>query len=297
MVFDELEAIVVPDEETALAEDEARATNREQGLRAALVAAEADARAVGAHLDELRTKVQALAQQAPEGSALSRLCARIDSVRLPALDPALRRFGLDARREVLTARHNAVIAAEAQLALFRDEVDKLYAQIAVGATAMDAYAKRRAATDAAPGAAADRPRLVLRDTTPRAPPAAPPTAPAAPDERSGPRASPRVPLEVALTFESHSNFYVGFARDISRGGVFVATDAPLPQGTPVGLELALPDGTLLSVAGEVRWAREYDRSVPEMIPGMGIQFASLSTEALASIESFVSTRVPLMIPS
>lgn len=291
MLLEEAVLAVIPDEETTLADAEAHSAARELSLRSALVAAFADAQSVAGDLDALRVKVQMLAAQAPEGSALSRLCARIDGVQLPSLDPALQRLGLEMRREALLARHQALTAAEAQLTAFRDDLTKLYAQISVGTTAVEAYAKRQAAAGEPP---AGQPVLVLRDTTSQA---AARGAPPGAGERAPSRESPRAPLEVAVTFESRSNFYVGFARDISRGGVFVATDAPLPHATPVTLELALPEGTVLSVAGEVRWSREYDRSAPETVPGMGIQFTSLSSEALAAIESFVSTRVPLMIPT
>lgn len=70
----------------------------------------------------------------------------------------------------------------------------------------------------------------------------------------------------------------GRATDISLGGMFVATSAPLPFGSEVVVSIAFPHqrGTF-ALSGVVRWTHE---------GGMGIQFGLLGareTHAIANV--------------
>lgn len=98
----------------------------------------------------------------------------------------------------------------------------------------------------------------------------------------------RIPFTVAVTVHSDHNFYTGFTRDISEGGVFVATSNLAPMGTIVEFELALGSGKgKVKVCGEVVWIRdtfEYN-FVP---PGMGIRFTGLDKRVAAKIQKFIS---------
>jgi uncharacterized protein (TIGR02266 family) len=116
-------------------------------------------------------------------------------------------------------------------------------------------------------------------------------APTAPRHDSGVdlRASARVPLEVSVSLESDSQFFAGLSRDVSRGGIFVATYRALPVGSHVTLRLELPDGPL-DATGLVRWVREQGEGIA---PGVGIAFESLGPEALKRIERFCDFRPPL----
>ena len=96
-------------------------------------------------------------------------------------------------------------------------------------------------------------------------------------------------VEAEVTLDSESHVFTGLVRDVSRGGVFVATYQPLPIGTAVLLELSLPDGRI-EVHGKVRWRREL---CEEAAPGMGIEFDRLEANALSSIEAFCDRREPL----
>jgi hypothetical protein len=121
---------------------------------------------------------------------------------------------------------------------------------------------------------------------------------AAPDRRKRNRANgvelrryERTPIDVAVTFsrkatagaERDETRREGRATDISPGGMFVATSAPLPFGSEVVVYVAFPKqrGTF-ALAGVVRWTRE---------SGMGIQFGLLGareTHAIANAERSAS---------
>jgi len=102
------------------------------------------------------------------------------------------------------------------------------------------------------------------------------------------RAAPRVSLEVDVSIESDSHFFVGLSGDISRGGLFVATWRKLPVGAAVEVALSLPGGQVLA-HGTVRWVRDLSEGVN---PGFGVAFEELSAEARARVEAFCAAQTP-----
>lgn len=100
----------------------------------------------------------------------------------------------------------------------------------------------------------------------------------------------RVFLEVDIGFTSQSHFYTGLSRDLSRGGVFVATYRPQPPGTAVTLHFVLPDGRAVKARGVVRWTVD---ARGDMAPGMGVSFDDLEAEDLNAIVEFCEQRSPI----
>ncbi len=103
------------------------------------------------------------------------------------------------------------------------------------------------------------------------------------------RSSLRVTFEAEISLSSDSQFFAGLTRNVSRGGVFVATFRNLPLGSSVTMQLTLPEGTILA-RGTVRWRRE---AGPDTPPGLGIAFEGLDDEAKRTIERFFELRAPL----
>lgn len=99
----------------------------------------------------------------------------------------------------------------------------------------------------------------------------------------------RVSLGVEVDVSSASNFFVGKARDLSMGGLFVETPIPLPIGTPVTLDLVL-DGRKHGLRAEVVWA--LDASDGTTI-GVGVRFTELPSRAKTAILAFVQRRAPV----
>jgi uncharacterized protein (TIGR02266 family) len=111
---------------------------------------------------------------------------------------------------------------------------------------------------------------------------------AAGNERRG---DVRVAVEVNVSLESESNFFVGLSGDVSRGGLFVVTWRKLPAGTAIFVAIDLPRGRLLA-DGEVRWVREAAAGVT---PGLGVAFTGLSDEDRQRISAFCAQRAPLCV--
>jgi len=107
------------------------------------------------------------------------------------------------------------------------------------------------------------------------------------------RHGPRVGLEVDIGLHSETNFFAGFSGDVSKGGMFVATYAPLPVGTRLELSFVLPGGYQVITEGQVTWVRDPVDRQKESSPGMGVRFTSLSNEDRVMIERFAEEREPM----
>jgi len=126
----------------------------------------------------------------------------------------------------------------------------------------------------------------------RAPaPAAPAPPPATPSSYRG--GGPRVDVEVNIGANTDSNFYVGFAGEISEGGVFCATYNIQPRGTLIRALVTLPGNFQKHVNGVVRFVRDPMDLTAESEPGMGIQFEGLDPEARELILRFIRKRAPM----
>ncbi len=107
------------------------------------------------------------------------------------------------------------------------------------------------------------------------------------------RSTPRFFGEFELEFNYETHFFAGLTLDISTGGLFIATYQLLPVGTRLSLSFQLPDGTRLSVRGEVRWVRSGGEGHER--PGMGVAFRELPAEARDKIAAYCLKRPPLYV--
>jgi uncharacterized protein (TIGR02266 family) len=67
----------------------------------------------------------------------------------------------------------------------------------------------------------------------------------------------RAPAILRIAYPSAGVLRTDYAENISRGGLFIATDAPFAVGQRVELRLACPGGEAIPVTGTVRWAGEH----------------------------------------
>ncbi len=98
----------------------------------------------------------------------------------------------------------------------------------------------------------------------------------------------RAPLLVQkLRFEEKRKFFFGYSKNLSRGGMFIATVNPLEPGSRVHVEIPLPPPRTDAVRCEceVIWKRPY-RANSSHEPGMGLRFIDLPTEAAVVIDGW-----------
>jgi len=104
----------------------------------------------------------------------------------------------------------------------------------------------------------------------------------------------RFPMEVEVSLHSDSNFYMGFAENLSEGGIFVATYDYSPVGTVMEFEFSMPGvPEPIRARGIVRWLREFNEQHQDVSPGMGIQFTHMTRAGEPHIRKFLGRREPL----
>ncbi|MCA9521491.1 MAG: TIGR02266 family protein [Myxococcales bacterium] len=96
----------------------------------------------------------------------------------------------------------------------------------------------------------------------------------------------RVALELVVSTVSAHNFFTGFSKNISLGGLFVATHELRPVGTEIALKFRLPGGDLIEATGEVQWIQEPQTG--DGSAGMGIRFIDLGDVSKKAIERFIA---------
>ena len=102
----------------------------------------------------------------------------------------------------------------------------------------------------------------------------------------GNRIFERVPTSIKVHFRKASSLLFAYSVNISRGGLFLATEKTFENGTPVELELEIPGIGATMVKGDVSWARHEDS---EQGPkGIGIKFSYLDEKLSSFIDHLVS---------
>lgn len=101
----------------------------------------------------------------------------------------------------------------------------------------------------------------------------------------------RVPLIVARAkLEGGRKSFFGYAKNISRGGMFIGTVNPLGSGAKVQVEFTLPDAakTVVQCTCEVVWQRAFSPAARGQ-PGMGLRFLDLPEPVATAIEAWVES--------
>ena len=96
----------------------------------------------------------------------------------------------------------------------------------------------------------------------------------------------RVPLTLRVEFRTASSLLVAYSVNVSRGGLFVETEADVELGTDVTLELAVAGQAPVPAHGVVAWRR--GRESPDGPPGLGVEFQDVTPALGAAIDHLVA---------
>ncbi len=108
------------------------------------------------------------------------------------------------------------------------------------------------------------------------------------------RRHPRLRMELDVTLQSESNFYMGLTENLSSAGLFIATHVSVPVGARIEVTFTLPSCSQpIRATGIVRWLREFS-DTSDGSPGMGVEFETLDPADVISIRQFLNTRAPLL---
>ena len=96
-----------------------------------------------------------------------------------------------------------------------------------------------------------------------------------------------MPYTVQVEFRTASSFLVAYSINMSRGGLFLETDADVPTGALMTLDFTVPNNGTTSVNGVVAWRRALD-AVADGPPGIGVEFQDIAPQLGALIDRLVT---------
>ena len=103
----------------------------------------------------------------------------------------------------------------------------------------------------------------------------------------------RVLVRVLVDFESPDTYLYDYSSNLSEGGIFIETEKPFEQGSSLTLRFTLPGvDRVFEAKGAVRWlnmpGEDGERLVPDLGPGMGIQFVDIEETDQDFIRQYVT---------
>jgi uncharacterized protein (TIGR02266 family) len=100
------------------------------------------------------------------------------------------------------------------------------------------------------------------------------------------RKEKRAVVELEVRYSSQESFAVEWITNISKGGLFIKSENPLPPGTPLKITFSVPGKDIpVQLEGVVRWSAP--PSSPSVVPGMGIEIVKIDERSKKILDSFV----------
>ncbi len=108
-----------------------------------------------------------------------------------------------------------------------------------------------------------------------------------PDTSTPQPRAPRLEHELPVAYRSVAGFVTDWAVNLSKGGLYINTDKPLPVGTAVRLLVTLPDAHFpVDVTGRVTRTHPVGGSASQS-PGMAVEFVDVDDDKRTRIAEFV----------
>lgn len=101
--------------------------------------------------------------------------------------------------------------------------------------------------------------------------------------------SPLIVLKVKV--DDGRKFFFGYAKNISRSGMFIASSNPREPGSLFQVDIPLPEPLKKNVrcTCEVVWQRQFNKKAAYE-PGMGLKFIDISEADATSIDNWVKSQ-------
>jgi type IV pilus assembly protein PilZ len=92
-----------------------------------------------------------------------------------------------------------------------------------------------------------------------------------------PRQHIRYPVSLRVDYSTRDAFVANHVSNLSKGGLFIASDAPLPVDSELELVLTLAEPMeCIKARGRVIWNYDIRKGTTRVIPGMGIKFLDMT---------------------
>ena len=103
------------------------------------------------------------------------------------------------------------------------------------------------------------------------------------------RVDPRYRVDIQVDCETRDMFVSNHVTNISRGGLFIRSERPLPIQSEIAMTFILPGAERkIRVVGRVVWNYDVQKPETRLVRGMGIKFLDMSPEDRAALEQCLS---------
>lgn len=100
----------------------------------------------------------------------------------------------------------------------------------------------------------------------------------------------RYPVDLRADYSTRDAFVSNSVTNLSRGGLFIESDNPLPVGAEVDLTLTLPGvDRVMRMRGRVIWNYDMGKGSCHLVRGMGIKLVDMGTRERRRLEEFLET--------
>ena len=100
----------------------------------------------------------------------------------------------------------------------------------------------------------------------------------------------RYPVDLTVDYSTRDAFVSNCVTNLSRGGLFIKSDNPLPVGAEVDLTLTLPGvDRLMRTRGRVIWNYDMGKGSCHLVRGMGIKFIDMGTTERRRLAGLLET--------
>lgn len=107
------------------------------------------------------------------------------------------------------------------------------------------------------------------------------------------REHPRYEVSIPVDCSTRHVFLSNHVCNISRGGLFIRSEAPLPLNSEVSLVLRLPETEQsIRATGRVIWNYDMPKGTTRIVPGTGIRFLDMPPADRATLERFLAGLIP-----
>jgi type IV pilus assembly protein PilZ len=102
------------------------------------------------------------------------------------------------------------------------------------------------------------------------------------------RTNARYEVTIPVDCTTQQVFISNHVSNISKGGLFIRSDKPLPLDAEVSLVLRLPDvGLCIRAKGRVVWNYDMLKGTSRIVPGTGIRFIDMSPADRTALEGYI----------
>lgn len=114
------------------------------------------------------------------------------------------------------------------------------------------------------------------------------------------RQHPRYGVSIPVDCSTRELFFSNHVCNISRGGLFIRSDEPLPLGAEISLVLHLPGSDRsLFATGRVIWNYDVEKKTSRVVAGSGIRFVGMTASDRTALESYLAglSPAPTQLPT